>query len=85
MSIADPQPRANKMDAGNGTNGICRVIDAHRSPRPDSGRQASARVIFAWGTARGRFLHQASCHEARESGGSDQPRVSLKPLPCRPP
>ena len=26
---------ANKTDAGNGSNGICRVIDASRSPSPD--------------------------------------------------
>ena len=27
--------RANKMDPGNGSNGICRVIDASRSLSPD--------------------------------------------------
>ena len=31
---------ANKTDAGNGSNGICRVIDASRSPSPDPGRSA---------------------------------------------
>ena len=32
-----PQTTAtsNKTDAGNGSNGICRVIDASRSPSPD--------------------------------------------------
>jgi hypothetical protein len=29
---------ANKTDAGNGSNGICRVIDAARSPSPDPRR-----------------------------------------------
>jgi hypothetical protein len=29
---------ANKTDAGNGSYGICRVIDASRSPSPDPGR-----------------------------------------------
>ncbi|MDZ4403712.1 hypothetical protein [Prosthecobacter sp.] len=35
-SIAKP----NKTDAGNGSYGICRVIDASRSPSPDPGRSA---------------------------------------------
>jgi hypothetical protein len=30
----------NKTDAGNGSYGICRVIDASRSPSPDPGRSA---------------------------------------------
>lgn len=30
--------RHNKMDAGNGSNGICRVIGASRSPSPDPKR-----------------------------------------------
>ena len=30
--------RPNKTDAGNGSYGICRVIDASRSPSPDSSR-----------------------------------------------
>ena len=33
--------RANKTDAGNGSYGICRVIDASRSPSPDPKRSAS--------------------------------------------
>jgi hypothetical protein len=32
--------RQNKTDAGNGSNGICRVIGASRSPSPDPGRLA---------------------------------------------
>ena len=31
----------NKTDAGNGSNGICRVIDASRSPSPDPRRSSS--------------------------------------------
>ena len=31
----------NKTDAGNGSDGICRVIDASRSPSPDPGRSAN--------------------------------------------
>ncbi len=31
-------PRPNKTDAGNGSDGICRVIDASRSPSPDPKR-----------------------------------------------
>jgi hypothetical protein len=34
-------PRANKTDAGNGSYGICRVIDASRSPSPDPKRYAT--------------------------------------------
>ena len=37
--IAGPNP---KTDAANGSYGICRVIDASRSPSPDPGRSASA-------------------------------------------
>jgi hypothetical protein len=33
-------PRANKTDAGNGSYGLCRVIDATRSPSPDPKRSA---------------------------------------------
>jgi hypothetical protein len=33
--------KANKTDAGNGSDGICRVIDASRSPSPDPGRSAN--------------------------------------------
>jgi hypothetical protein len=32
---------ANKTDAGNGSYGICRVIDASRSPSPDPSRSSS--------------------------------------------
>ena len=32
------QKRANKTDAGNGSYGICRVIDVSRSPSPDPKR-----------------------------------------------
>jgi hypothetical protein len=32
------QQRPNKTDAGNGSYGICRVIDASRSPSPDPKR-----------------------------------------------
>jgi len=34
------QPKANKTDAGNGSYGICRVIDASCSPSPDPKRSA---------------------------------------------
>jgi hypothetical protein len=30
--------KPTKTDAGNGSNGICHVIDAFRSPSPDPGR-----------------------------------------------
>jgi hypothetical protein len=33
-----PPTKANKTDAGNGSDGICRVSDASRSPSPDPGR-----------------------------------------------
>jgi hypothetical protein len=36
--MSHEQPRANKTDAGNGSNGICRVSDASRSPSPDPKR-----------------------------------------------
>jgi hypothetical protein len=35
------QPSPNNTDAGNGSNGICRVIDASRSPSPDPSRSAN--------------------------------------------
>ena len=40
--VAFPKSAAipNKTDAGNGSNGICRVIDASRSPSPDPKRSA---------------------------------------------
>jgi len=44
MSSHHKQPRANKTDAGNGSNGICRVIDASRSPSPDPSRSATSRM-----------------------------------------
>ena len=34
----------NKTDAGNGSYGICRVIDASRSPSPDPGRSAKMKL-----------------------------------------
>ena len=33
--------KPNKTDAGNGSYGICRVIDASRSPSPDPSRSAN--------------------------------------------
>jgi len=36
------QPKPNKTDAGNGSYGICRVIDASRSPSPDPSRSANS-------------------------------------------
>ena len=48
MTIAqqiNDQPRANKTDAGNGSYGICRVIDASRSPSPDPGALAKNRNL----------------------------------------
>ena len=41
FSAGDKMP--NKTDAGNGSNGICRVIDASRSPSPDPGRSPNQR------------------------------------------
>ncbi len=37
------KPKANKTDAGNGSYGICRVIDASRSPSPDPNRSPKTR------------------------------------------
>jgi hypothetical protein len=42
MKIETKKP--NKTDAGNGSNGICRVIDASRSPSPDPRR--SPHILF---------------------------------------
>ena len=43
-----PQSRVaasfNKTDAGNGSYGICRVIDAYRSPSPDPRRSAMIKM-----------------------------------------
>jgi hypothetical protein len=41
MKLTRDKTKANKTDAGNGSNGICRVIDAPRSPSPDPGRSAN--------------------------------------------
>ena len=38
---------ANKTDGGNGSNGICRVIDASRSPSPDPRRSANPTAPLA--------------------------------------
>ena len=38
MNPFEPPPKPNKTDAGNGSNGICRVIDASSSPSPDPKR-----------------------------------------------
>jgi hypothetical protein len=57
--------RANKTDAGNGSNGICRVSNVLRSPSPDPKRSAESNMIgelgelYGWlraGTAGWRFL-----------------------------
>jgi hypothetical protein len=39
--------RPNKTDAGNGSYGICRVIEASRSPSPDPKRSAQKRSLAA--------------------------------------
>jgi hypothetical protein len=36
--MATGMKKPNKTDAGNGSYGICRVIDASRSPSPDPKR-----------------------------------------------
>jgi len=38
MNFHHESTGANKTDAGNGSYGICRVIDASRSPSPDPSR-----------------------------------------------
>jgi hypothetical protein len=38
--LTQNQPSPNKTDTGNGSYGICRVIDASRSPSPDPKRYA---------------------------------------------
>jgi hypothetical protein len=40
------QPKPNKTDAGNGSYGICRVIDASRSPSPDPSRSVRSEHIM---------------------------------------
>ena len=40
-TIATHTPMPNKTDAGNGSYGISRVIDASRSPSPDPRRSAN--------------------------------------------
>jgi hypothetical protein len=44
MSSPHHRTRANKTDAGNGSYGICRVIDASRSPSPDPNRSPNFSV-----------------------------------------
>ncbi|SKB08830.1 hypothetical protein SAMN02745166_05040 [Prosthecobacter debontii] len=38
--------KANKKDAGNGSYGICRVIDASRSPSPDPSRSPNMKTLI---------------------------------------
>lgn len=47
MTIISDINRANKTDADNGSKGICRVIDASRSPSPDPKRFAGTKMIPA--------------------------------------
>ena len=47
MTMPHEQPTANKTDAGNGSDGICRVIDASRSPSPDPGRSPQKMSFFS--------------------------------------
>ena len=37
-ALAETPAKPNKTDAGNGSYGICRVIDVSRSPSPDPKR-----------------------------------------------
>jgi len=45
--IITPSEQPNKTDAGNGSNGISRVIDASRSPSPDPGRSGCSFRLMA--------------------------------------
>ena len=69
--------KANKTDAGNGSYGICRVIDASRSPSPDPGRSAqkmnSCRMTSDFITERIEVI-ASSAHE-RESGNETAERI----------
>jgi hypothetical protein len=40
MQDMNPNTKANKTDAGNGSKAICRVSNAHPSPSPDPWRSA---------------------------------------------
>jgi hypothetical protein len=42
--MATGMKKPNKTDAGNGSYGICRVIDASRSPSPDPKRSAKKQI-----------------------------------------
>jgi len=42
--FTEPPQRANKTDAGNGSYGICRVIDASRSLAPNPKRSATSHI-----------------------------------------
>jgi hypothetical protein len=42
-----PPTKANKTDAGNGSYGISRVLDASRSPSPDPKRSAKIKESIA--------------------------------------
>ena len=46
MSTAYRPTKANKMDAGNGSYGICRDIDSSRSPSPDPKRSAHRMLLY---------------------------------------
>jgi hypothetical protein len=47
MKLHEHHPRANKTDAGNGSEAICRVSNVLRSPSPDPGRYPTGRSLTA--------------------------------------
>jgi hypothetical protein len=46
LEAIEMQKKPNKTDAGKGSYGICRVIDASRSPSPDSRRSTEMRTLL---------------------------------------
>jgi hypothetical protein len=67
------QPRANKTDAGNGSYGICRVIDASRSPSPDPKRSPNFNTSFAMFF---RFVATVTCFIALASCSTVESNVT---------
>jgi hypothetical protein len=59
-----------KTDAGNGSNGICRVIDASRSPSPDPGRSPNS--------TRNMTAIESDYHVMRQAGVTM--RISVEPI-----
>jgi pimeloyl-ACP methyl ester carboxylesterase len=77
QSAPSTQPH-NKTDAGNGSNGICRVVEASRSPSPDPTR--SAALEDTMGEAQGAFVLVHGGHAGAWVWDELRPKLALPSL-----